>query len=74
MLTEIDHPMLLKCWKEVEKFIEEKIAAKPRTRAEEAELYAMREWFKFSDQELAIPYDTMKDRLEKIRITESQMT
>ena len=66
--------VLLKCWREVEQFIEEKIAAKPLTRAEEDELYAMREWLKFSDQELAIPYDTMKDRLEKIKITESQMT
>lgn len=57
--------MIGKGWKEAEKFIDDKIKGKALTTAEENELYELREWLKFSDQELALPYDAMKRKMDK---------
>jgi len=59
-------------WKEVERFIEAKCEIKPLTRAEEDELHELREWLKYSDQELALPLDAMKGNMEKVIAAEPE--
>ena len=60
-----------KGWKDIERFIEGKCKEKNLTKTQEDELFALREWLKFSDQELAIPYDSIKDQMEKVAVAES---
>jgi hypothetical protein len=50
----------------MERFIEKKCAERSLTKAEEDELYPLREWLKFSDQELAMSYDAIKEKMERV--------